>query len=156
MNKKHLRLSVLHKSTSIIVVLPPAMSHLLLLHSVLPSPVPLDQADHDADAEEEDEGQDHPNEPPGAGHRALVHLVHRGEGGVGVHVLVTTRRLVHTWAAKCWIFFTILLNIFLPSTATTLNWYVRPVSRPLTTIEFSFNWSSVFSHVVSFNFLQNN
>ena len=58
-------------------------------------PVPLDEADHDADSEEEDEGEDHPDEPAGARHRALVDRVHGREGGIGVNILDARRSLVH-------------------------------------------------------------
>ena len=60
-------------------------------------PVPLDEADRDADREEEQQRQDHPDEPAGAGHCALVDAVHGREGGVCVNILDAGRGLVHAW-----------------------------------------------------------
>ena len=80
-------LSVLHEPGPVVIVLSPAVSNLLLLDGVLPAPVPLDQTDHHADAGEEDQGQHHPDEPAGAGHRTLVDLVHGREAGVCGDVL---------------------------------------------------------------------
>ena len=81
------RLGVLHEASPVIVVLASPVSHLLLLHGVLPAPVPLDEADDDTDGRQEDEGEHHADEPAGAGHRGLVDLVHGREVGVRHHVL---------------------------------------------------------------------
>ena len=60
--------------TSIVVVWP-AVGHLLLLHRVLAPAVPLHQADHQAHPQQEDDGQQHPDEPAGGGEGALLRLV---------------------------------------------------------------------------------
>ena len=61
---------VLHQATDIIVVLASAVRHLLVLDGVLPAPVTLDEADHDA--EEEDESEHHPDEPAVARHHSQI------------------------------------------------------------------------------------
>ena len=57
------------------------------LDGVLPSPVPLDQADDKADAKEEDDGEQHPDEPAWGGEGALLRLVPGRDVQVRVHAL---------------------------------------------------------------------